>query len=174
MRERILLRKYSIFLLLAMMLCILQQAIFSRIEIFSHSMDVVYVFLVCFSLLMDDLDSFIFALMCGLLRDSFFPYIFGLNTILFITSAFIISHINRRIYKDTLFIPVFVSLGATIFKGLIYFSYLFISSIRFDFMSHTINVLVYESLINAALSIVLFRIAKKILHTKAIQQEWKF
>jgi rod shape-determining protein MreD len=167
-------KKYGFIFLLSVILCILQQAIFSRIIILNYSFDVVFVFLICFALLMDDIDSVIFALICGLLRDSFFPYIFGLNTILFILSAYIITHINKRIYKNTILIPIMISFGFTLFKGLLYYSYLYISSIKFDFLSTVTKTVLYESILNAIVSIIIFGVVRKIVNIRIMQQEWKF
>jgi rod shape-determining protein MreD len=167
-------KKYGFIFLLSVILCVLQQALFSRIIILNYSFDVVFVFLICFALLMDDIDSVIFALMCGLLKDSFFPYIFGLNTILYIVSVYIITHINKRIYKNTILIPIMLSFVFTMFKGLVYYSYLYISSIKLNFLSIMANTVLYESILNAIVSIIIFGFVKKIVNIRIMQQEWKF
>jgi rod shape-determining protein MreD len=167
-------KKYGFIFLLSVILCILQQAIFSRIIILNYSFDAVFVFLICFALLRDDIDSVILALMCGLLRDSFFPYIFGLNTILYIVSVYIITHINKRIYKNTILVPIMISFVFSVFKGLLYYSYLYISSIKFDFLAIVTNTILYESILNAIVSILIFRLVKRIVNIRIMQQEWKF
>lgn len=167
-------KKYSFIFFLSVMICILQQAIISRIVIFNYTFDGVFVFLICFALLSNEIDSLIIALFCGLIRDSFFPYIFGLNSILYLSSVFIIVQINRRIYKSTIIIPFFITILFTVYKGLIYFSYFFISSIKFDFIGKTLNTILFETIYNSIFSILIYNLVKKIVNLKIIQHEWKF
>lgn len=167
-------KKYSFIFFLSVMICIFQQAILSRIVILNYTFDGVFVFLICFALLSNEIDSLIIALFCGLIRDSFFPYIFGLNSILYLSTVFIIIQINKRVYKSIILLPFFITILFTIYKGLIYFSYFFISSIKFDFMSKTLNTILFESIYNSILSIVIYRLVKKIVSLKIIQREWKF
>lgn len=167
-------KKYSFIFFLAITICILQQAIFSRIEIFNYSFDGVLVFLICFALLGNELDTFIIALLCGLIRDCFFPYIFGLNTILYLSSIIIIIQINIRIYRSVIIIPILMTLLLTVYKGLLYFSYFFISSIKYDFINRVLNILIFEAILNAIVSIFVYKITKKIVTMKIMQREWKF
>lgn len=167
-------RKYSFIFFLSVVVCIFQQAILSRIIILNYTFDGVFVFLICFTLLSNEIDSLIFALMCGLIRDSFFPYIFGLNCILYLSSVYIIIQINKRIYRSTILIPFLVTILFTCYKELIYFAYFFISSIKFDFIGKTLKIMIYESIYNSILSIFIYKLVKKIVSYKLIQHEWKF
>lgn len=167
-------KKYSLILLMSIGICILQQAVLSRITLMGYTFDSVYVFLICYALTGQEIDTFIMAILCGLVRDSFFPHIFGLNSIVYVTSVFIIVQINKRIYKSILLIPFFITALFTLYKGLVYFSYFYISSLKFDFMKDTLGVLLYESIYNAILSLFLYRVIVKIVNSKIIQHEWKF
>lgn len=167
-------RKYGFIFFLSVIISILQQALFSRIVIFNCSFDAVFVFLICFALLNSDIESIVCALFCGLIRDSFFPSVFGINSILFIVTVYIITQINRRVYRDSILIPISLAFVFTFFKGLVYFAYLYIASIRFDFINKLTNVMLYEAIYNAIVSIFIYRIVKKLVGLKIMQQEWKF
>jgi rod shape-determining protein MreD len=167
-------KKYIFIFLISIILCVLQQAIFSRILIFNVSFDIVLVFIICFTLLNKESESFMLALICGLIRDSFFPYVFGINSILYIISFFIIILINKRIYRNAIIIPIVITFLLSIFKGLLYFSYFYISSIKFDFFTMTNSVILYEALYNSIASILVYRLVKKVLNLKIMKQDWKF
>lgn len=167
-------KKYSFIFFISIIINILQQALFSRILILNYGFDFVFVFLICFTLLNNEIESITLALFCGLIRDSFFPYIFGINSILYLISVLIITHINRRVYKNAIIIPIALTFVFSIFKGLLYFSYLYISSIKFDFLGKTVNVILYESIYNSLVSIIIYRFAKRVINLKIMKQDWKF
>lgn len=167
-------KKYIFIFLISIILCVMQQAVFSRIVIFNVSFDIVLVFIICFTLLNKENESFIFVIFCGLIRDSFFPYIFGINSILYIISFFTIILINKRIYRNAIIIPIFITFLLSIFKGLLYFAYFYISSIKFDFFTVTNSVILYEALYNSIASILVYRLVKKVLNLKIMKQDWKF
>lgn len=167
-------RKYIFIFLISIFIIVLQQAVFSRINISGVSFDIVFVFVICFSILLDELDCVILALICGIIRDCFFPVLFGINSIVYLIAAYVMSQIQKRIYKDALIIPMFFTFIMTIFKNIIYFSYFYIASIKFDFKGQVLDVLLLESLYNSILSIFVYRFAKNICAMKIMQREWKF
>jgi rod shape-determining protein MreD len=167
-------KKYIFIFLISIILCVLQQAIFSRIVIFNVSFDIVLVFIICFTLLNKENESFFLVIICGLIRDSFFPYIFGINSILYIITFFIIILINKRIYRNAIVIPIIITFFLSIFKGLLYFAYFYISSIKFDFFIMANRVILYEALYNSVASILVYRLVKKVLNLRILKQDWKF
>lgn len=167
-------KKYGFIFFMSIIICILQQAIFSRVEILNVGFDLVFVFLICFALLNNEIESIVLAILCGLIRDSFFPYLFGINTVLFVLSAYCITLINKKIYKDSILIPISLTFAFSIVKGLIYFGYFYVSSIKFDFMGNVLNVILFESLYNSIVSIFIYIFIKKTINPKIMQQDWKF
>lgn len=167
-------KKCGFIFLISVLLCILQQGLFSRMKVLNVGFDAVYVFVLCFALLNNEIESLLFAFFCGLLRDSFFPYVFGINTVLYIISVFLIIQINKRVFKDTLIIQASLTFAFSIFKGLIYFAYFYIASIRFDNLEKTINVILLEALYNSIVSIIVYGFIKRINKLKIMQREWKF
>lgn len=167
-------KKYGFIIFISIILCIVQQAIFSRIEIINIGFDSVFVFLICFALLNNEIESIVLAILCGLIRDSFFPYLFGVNTILYVICVYCITLINKKIYKDSILIPISLTFAFSIVKGLIYFGYFYVSSIKFVFMGTVLNVILFESLYNSIVSIFIYKLVKKIINLRIIQQDWKF
>jgi rod shape-determining protein MreD len=167
-------KKYTLFFLISIFLVILQQAVFSRISIFGAAFDVVFVYIVCFSIVRDNIEGLIIALFTGIIRDCFFPAAFGINTVVFIITAFSIGYLEKRIYKDTIIVPVIFTFFATITKGLLYFSYFYIISYKFDFIKNVIYIVVLESIINCIISIYIYKLILKVYSMGIFKNEWKF
>lgn len=167
-------KRYGFIFLLSIALNILQISIFSSFKIYGVSMDIVLVFLICYSLLREDVECVILGLMLGLVRDCFFPGIFGLNTIVYIATAYILCSIERKIYKDAILIPMLSTFLFTSFKGILYYGYLYTASIKYDFVAHILYVVPIEALLNSIISIIIFRLVSKINTFKFMQEEWKF
>lgn len=167
-------KRYGFMFFLAILLNILQQGMFSSLKIFNISIDVMLVFIICYSLLREDVECVILGLMCGLIRDSFFPSVFGLNTIVYIVTAYALCNIEKKIYKDAILIPMISTFIFTVLKGVIYYVYLYTASIKFDFVSHFLYVVPIEAVLNSIISIIIFRIVSKINVLKFMQQEWNF
>ena len=168
------LKKYGFIFLLCILLTAFQQAIISRIVIFKSSFDLVFVFIICFSLTRDDIECVITALFLGIIKDCYFPEIFGINTVIYVASAYILSQLQKRIYKDAVIIPIVFSFIFTIFKNILYFGYLYIASIKLDFVHDVVNVMIFEALYNSIISLFIYRMVKRLNSMSIMKQEWKF
>ncbi|MEF9952332.1 MAG: rod shape-determining protein MreD [Cellulosilyticaceae bacterium] len=167
-------KRYTLIFFLALLMNMLQLGIFSSFKLFGVSFDIVFIFIICYSLLREDVECVVLALICGLIRDSFYPDVFGLNTIIYISSAYILCHIEKKIYKDAILIPMISTFIATIYKGVLYYGLLFAVSIRYDFLSHFLYVVPIEAILNSIVSIVVFKMVSRINRFKCMHQEWKF
>jgi rod shape-determining protein MreD len=168
------LKKYGFIFLLCILLTAFQQAIISQIVIFNSSFDMVFVFIICFSLTRDDVECVITALILGIIKDCYFPQIFGINTVIYVSSAYILSQLQKRIYKDAVIIPVMLSFIFTLFKNVLYFGYLYIASIKLDFVQDVANVMLIEALYNSIISLFIYRFVKRLNTMNIMKQEWKF
>lgn len=167
-------KRYGILLLSAIVILILQQAIFSRLSILNVSFDAVFIFIICFSLLGDEIESLVIALFCGIIRDSFFPLAFGINTVIYIFTAYILSQMAKRIFRELAVIPVLLTFVFTILKGLLLYGYFYIISVNFKFADYVVNTTLIEAVYNSIICILLCRIVKKINSFSLIKRSWKF
>lgn len=167
-------KKYSLIVLLPIVISILHQGLFSSFKIFGIGFDLGFVFLICYSLLREDVECIVMALILGIIRDCFFPSVFGLNTIVYVLTAYILCKLERKIYKDAILIPMISTFIFTIFKSVLYYLYLYFASVEFNFAEHILNVMPLEAILNSILSIFIFRIVSKINSFKFMQEEWKF
>ena len=167
-------KKYTLFFLISILLVILQQAIFSRITVFGAAIDIVFIYIVSFSIIRDDMESLIIALFTGIIRDCFFPAAFGINTVVYILVAFSIGFIEKKIYKDTIIVPVIFTFCSTVIKGLLYFSYFYIISYKFDFVNNVIYTVLIESALNSIMSIYMYKLCLRIYKSDIFKREWRF
>lgn len=167
-------KKIGVLFITSLTVVILQQAIFSSITIFGAAFDVVFVYIICLSILREDYECVGTALLTGIIRDSFFPSAFGINTVVYLLTAYSISFLGQRMYRNSVFMNAFFTFLATILKGFLYFGYLYIISIKHDFAGYTMRMIIVESVLNAIISIPMFRIVYKICSTEVMKREWKF
>lgn len=167
-------KKIGVLLITSLTVVILQQAIFSNITIFGVAFDAVFVYIICLSILREDYECVGTALLTGIIRDSFFPSAFGINTVIYLLTAYFISFLEQRMYRNSVFMDAFFTFLATMFKGFLYFGYLYIISIKHDFVGYTMRMIIIESILNAIISIPMFRIVYKICNTDVMKREWKF
>lgn len=167
-------KKYGLIIFLVIIISLCQQGIFSNIRVFGVAFDLSLVFIVCYSLIREDVECIVVAILLGIVRDSFFPSIFGVNTIVYIVTAYVLCRIEKKIYKDAILIPMFSIFVFTLAKGLMYFGFLYIASIKYNFINYLVNVVLIEAAINSILGIFIFRFVSKINSIKFMQEEWKF
>lgn len=167
-------RRFLLLFLISLSLVILQQSIFSGINIFGVTFDIVYVYIVCYSIVRDEVESVIVAIFTGILRDAFFPAVFGMNTVLYILTVYTIGFLQKRIYKDTIVIPMIFTFIAACVKGVVYFCYFYVVSYKFDFSYHMTSVILLEGLFNSLMSIIIYRMVKRMDSINILKQEWKF
>lgn len=167
-------KRIPLLFLISALFVIVQQAFSWQFNIMGIIPDIVFVYIVCFALVRNELESMIIALFTGIVRDSFFPGIFGINTIVYILTAYFVGKIQKRIYKDSIIVPMFISFVGTYLKGLISFGYFYLLSYRYDFNKLALETNIIESLFNSLISILIFKIILKYNESKFLKQDWKF
>jgi rod shape-determining protein MreD len=167
-------RKFPLLLLISILFVITQQAIFSRIGLFNVFFDAVFVYIVCFAAIRNEIEGIFVALFTGILRDAFFPAVFGINTFVYILIAFLIGFVQKRIYKDSIIVPMLFTFCATFLKGIIYLSFFYIVSYKFDSSKYLLYSIPLESVYNSVISIFIYKLVQWFDTIKALKQEWKF
>lgn len=167
-------KKFPLLFLISILFVIVQQALTWQFSILGAIPDIVFVYIVCFALIRNELESIVIALFTGIVRDSFFPGIFGINTIVYILTAYFVGIIQKRIYKDSIIVPMFITFIGTYIKGLISFAYFYLLSYKYDFNQFAFETNIIESLYNSIISIIIFKIILKYNESKLLKQDWKF
>lgn len=163
-----------VFLLLGILLLIIQNSILMGLPILGAKIDLVLVFIVCISMLLDKIELFFLSLVIGIIKDAFFPYVFGVNTIIYLIVSYTVCIIENKIYKDTIIIPMLFTFASNIFKILINILFFNIAGIIHIDWNKIINLGVIEIALNSVLSIVVYNLVKKIYLHDSMKKEWKF
>ncbi|WDU83916.1 rod shape-determining protein MreD [Caloramator sp. Dgby_cultured_2] len=87
------------FILISIFILIMQQSFLSGLKINFLALDATLAFIACSSLLLDEVESFIVALVTGLIVDSFSPYVFGVNSIIYISISYLFTLVQKRFIK---------------------------------------------------------------------------
>ncbi|MDO6355339.1 rod shape-determining protein MreD [Caloramator sp. CAR-1] len=162
------------FILISIFILILQQSFLSGLKINFLALDATLAFIACSSLLLDEVESFIVALVTGLIVDSFSPYVFGVNSIIYISISYLFALVQKKIYKERTLILILLNVLAVILKYLIIFGSYYIASIKIDFIKIIKDVVPFELISNTIFAILLFSFLKKIVNIAFLQKEWKF
>lgn len=167
-------KKFPLLFLISILFIIFQQAFLWRLGVFGVVPDIVFVYIVCFSLIRNEVESIAVAVFTGIVRDSFFPGVFGINTIVYIVIAYLVGLLQKRIYKDSFIVPIFINFGAAYLKGLINFAFFYLLSYKYDFNNFLFQTNIIDSLYSSLLSIIIYRIIIKYNDSKLLRQDWKF
>lgn len=167
-------KKIPILFLISILFIIVQQTFLWKLGILGAVPDIVFVYIVCFALVRNELESIIIALLTGIVRDSFFPFAFGINTIVYILTAYFVGLLQKRIYKDSAIVPMIITLVGTYLKGLISYGYFYLLSYKYDFHKLALETSIIESLYNCLISMLIFKLILKYNDSKLLKQDWKF
>ena len=167
-------KKFPAIFLVSVLVIMLQSAIISRLPLWGVSVDLVFVFIICNALIGDNLESVLVALVTGVIRDSFFPGIFGLNTLIFIILSYFMGFMQRRIYRDSTIIPALFTFISTYAKGLIYYFFFFTMSYNYNFKEYALGVILLESVFNSIISIFVYKFLMRINSVGLLSKHWKF
>ncbi|TDT61198.1 rod shape-determining protein MreD [Fonticella tunisiensis] len=167
-------KKFLFLFLISIFIIMIQSAVFARISIMGTSLDLVFVYIICFSLIRDSVESVIVALFTGVIKDSLFPGLFGLNTLIYILIAYLVGFIQRRIYKDSIMIPSFFTFILTYIKGFIYIFFFHIMSYKFNIREYALGIILLEAIYNSIVSILIYKLVLKFDSLRILKHHWKF
>lgn len=163
-----------VFLIIGLLALILQNSIIMGLPIFEAKIDLVLIYIVCISMLLDKIELFFLSLVIGIIKDAFFPYVFGINTIIYMLVSYIVCTIENKIYKDTIIIPMLFTFASSVFKILISILFFNIAGIINLNWDKIINLSLIEIAINSILSILVYNLVKKLFVLDSMKKEWKF
>lgn len=167
-------KRAIVLILTSLMVVILQQTLLSSFTMFGVVVDAVFVYVVCIATLRDEVESVSVALFTGIIRDCLAPRVFGINTITFLVTAYIVSIVQKKIYKNSIFIPILFSFVFTFLKEMIYFSFMYVISIKFSLSQERLLAILREGALNAVLCIILYQLLYKLNSMEFMEKEWKF
>lgn len=161
-------RKIFIFLTVLLWL-LLDQTLLPFLSVYESSGSILFTFMGLFMLMTDEQDAFYVGLITGLMQDLFFPYVFGLNTLLNVLLFLILSKIGLTLKKGKKTMPVLSVSIAQGIKTLIIILVLYIFGIKGNYFA-----LIIMPLYTAVLSIILYGPSVSYSRIPIVKKEWRF
>ncbi|OPJ63753.1 rod shape-determining protein MreD [Clostridium oryzae] len=127
------------------------------------------IFLIFFSLNESMIEGIVLAIFVGLLQDFYFSSIIGINPLLNIFVSLAAYAIGQNIFKERRIIPVFLTLGLSVVKGVLVFCILFVIGISSKF-----DAIFYKAIYNAVIGIFTYKFVYKLMQSKTMMKRWKF
>ncbi|MBZ4662320.1 MAG: mreD [Caloramator sp.] len=162
------------FVLIGLLCLILQNALFMNFSIFGIKVDILLIYIVSISMFLDKVELIFVVLPIGILKDAFFPYIFGINTLIYVIVSFVVNLIENKIYKDTIIIPILLTCLSTLIKFILGFIFIYPSGILNYSYEKVFILFIYEIILNAAICPFVYNAVKRINMSEKLKKDWKF
>ena len=162
-------KKTFITVLLIILFFILDNALVSFFAIRHYYPNILFVFIICFSIVNGKWQGLWVGVFSGMLQDIFFYNAFGINSLLNMIVCVIAGAIGINIFKNKRLIPMVSTLGLSILKGLGLFAILLILGQQTDYKNIFFNA-IYEMVI----CIFMYKPIYKLYHKNSMKKDWKF
>ncbi|KOA20172.1 rod shape-determining protein MreD [Clostridium homopropionicum DSM 5847] len=155
------------FLIIALM--ILDNALMPFISIKGVYPSLLFLFVICYSIVNGSKSAVILGIFSGLLQDIYFIDGVGINMLLNMIMCLIAAQIGSTIFKDKIIIPVLTCILLMLLKGILMLIVLYILG------NHVyLKVILYRSIYSIPFSIFMYRIVYKLCERPFMVKNWRF
>lgn len=141
---------------------ILQSTLFQFLRINNVIPNTSLILVICFAINSDKKRAALIGFIIGILQDIIFGKIIGLDALIYLLLGYLISLINKNIFKENFIFPfVFTAFGTVVYYIIGTF-FVYFSGFNMDFFGIFKNMLITEVLYNAIVSIVIYNYVYKI------------
>lgn len=161
-------RKIFIFLTVVFWL-LLDQTLLPFLTVFQSSGSLLFTFMGLFMLMTDEEDAFYVGLITGIMQDLYFPYAFGLNTLLNVLLFLGLSKVGLSLKEGRKAIPVLAVSIAQGIKTIVIILILWLVGIRGNYYS-----VIIMPLYTSVLALFMYRMSVSYSRIPLIKKEWRF
>ncbi len=159
MKLKVILSALSILLLM-----LIQTTILDYFKVFGVKPNLIFVFVVSVALLRGSLEGAITGFFAGLTWDILSGKVIGFYTLLCLYLGLILGSVNKRLYRENIFVAVFFTFVSTIlFESVVFFFGVFIKG-QWSFIYPFKTVIFPVAVYNAVISVFIYILAVKIGH----------
>lgn len=162
-------KKVLILILLCVLFFILDNTLIPFFAIRGYFPSLLLTFCILYSIINGSWEGIWLGVFSGILQDLYFFHGFGINAFTNMLVCAAAGYIGIGIFKEKALIPIFSSLGLSLFKGILVFSILFINKINIPF-----NNILFNSLYNMILAILLYKWVYRLCQKEFMQRKWSF
>jgi rod shape-determining protein MreD len=147
------------FILIAILL---QTTILEYIKINNIKPNLLLIFIVSIALLRGNIEGAITGFFAGLMQDIVSGKVIGFYALMGMYLGLIVGSLNKRIYRDNIFVALFFSFSASVvYETLVYFFGVFLKG-HTDFLYSITQIIIPEALYNTTVTIVIFYILVRV------------
>lgn len=162
-------RKVFTILFLSILFLILDNAIMPFMSIKGIYPSLLFVFVICYSIINGKIIGVIIGVTSGLLQDVYLSNGIGINMLINMLICVIAAEVGKTIFKDKAIIPVTTCFFLSFLKGILMFCILYILGQRIH-----INVILYRSLYNMVIGFFMYKRIYKLCEKDFMMKNWKF
>lgn len=149
--------RYFVITIIGIVSFLIQSTILQHVRIFGVIPNISLIIIVCLSLLAGKKTGSILGLVLGFLQDIVFFDVIGVHALIYFIISYLIGLTDKKVFKENLFLPFIFTIMATFVFHVIYFVFMYFSSINIDFTKLITNIVVLESIFNSLLSIIFYK-----------------
>ncbi len=141
---------------------VLESTIFQYTGIFGVKPDFTIMLIVSYSIMRGSVYGGFIGLFSGLLNDLFYGMAFGINSLSYMLTGYIIGQSKENVFKDSLIPPfIFNVIGVFIYQSLFYIiSYL--SKINISYIQALLSMIIPQSIYNGILGVIVYKYIYKL------------
>lgn len=149
--------------LLLILLAASQNSLFVHLKIFGVIPDLVLIFDICVVLAVGNPYGTITAILGGIIVDIFSGAPFGIQSIGYMVSVYLIGAVEGKIYKDNIFVPgIFTFLGSIV-KESIVGAFLYLTGAQISFYPYLLKFIIPLAIYNTVLAAIFYRYIGKLM-----------
>lgn len=141
---------------------ILQSTVLQSIKILNVIPNISLILVVAFAINTDKNKSALIGFVIGILQDIIFGKFIGLNALIYMVAAYMISNINKNVFKENLAIPFIFTVITTIFYYAVGFLFIYFLGYKIEFLNLFKRMFVVELIYNSFLSFFVYTYISKI------------
>ncbi len=141
---------------------ILESTIFQYIKVLGVKPDFTIMLITSYAIMRGSIYGGFVGLLSGFLNDLFYSISFGVNSLSYMLTGYIIGQFQKNIFKDSFLPPIiFNIIGVFIFQHLFYFiSYM--SKINISYLYALFNIMIPQSIFNGIIGIFVYKYIYKL------------
>lgn len=138
----------------------IENSIVNYIDIFGVSFNLVIIYMTIIALYTDELEVGIIGAIIGLVKDMSIGGIFGVNGLVLFTIAYGISHLRKKIYKESSITIFALVLITSLFDSMVNIASVSLVYSSYGIINVILKGVLIIPLVNAVLGVILYSISK--------------
>lgn len=130
---------------------------------------ILFVFIICFSIVSDTWSSVLLGIFAGFLQDLYLCNALGINMLINMLMCLLANKIGENVFKDKILVPVLSNFAISLLKGIMVFVILYILKQKMY-----IEYALYTSIYNIVIAIIMYKKIYKLCQKDFMIKNWKF